>query len=42
MGVKKEKVLSAEQFAKKEAKRLKQIAKLEKKYNLKRGKMYGS
>ena len=30
MGVKKEKALSAEQLAKKEAKRLKEIAKLEK------------
>ena len=33
MGVKKEKTLSAEQLAKKEAKRLKEIAKLEKEKN---------
>ena len=37
MGVKKEKALSAEQLAKKEAKRLKEIAKLEKEKNKSRG-----
>ena len=37
MGVKKEKVLSTEQLAKKEEKRLKEIAKLEKEKNKSRG-----
>ena len=37
MGVKKEKALSAEQLAKKEAKRLKEIAKLEKEKNKSKG-----
>ena len=37
MGIKKEKVLSPEQLAKKESKRLKEIAKLEKEKNKSRG-----